>query len=102
MIKDEYLVNTHYTPKQDYIEIEEPKTIIEILKCILKPQPQIKHIHLSNPDFYPAYVSERECRFQAEKEVKELREELYNLRIKHMKEKDKLQDRIYKLEKERR
>lgn len=100
MMEDEYPVNSHYIPKQDYIEKEEVKSWFGLLKRIINPQPAIKVVHLSNPDFYPAYKSEREERFRAEKEVKELREELYNLRVKHMKEKDELDHRIFELEEE--
>ncbi len=63
MIDDKYPVKSHFIPKQDYVEVDESKdstSLLELLKQIIKPKPQIKFIHLSNPDFYPAYISERE------------------------------------------
>jgi wyosine [tRNA(Phe)-imidazoG37] synthetase (radical SAM superfamily) len=102
LIDEKYQSKSHYIPAQDYIEKEEVNSIVGILKSIIKPQPVIKHIQLSNPDFYPAYKDEREWRSRAEKEVRELREELHERRTEYMKEKDKLQSKIYELEEENR
>lgn len=102
MIDEKYQSKSHYIPAQDYIEKEEVNSIVGILKSIIKPRPVIKHIQLSNPDFYPAYKDEMERRFRAEKEVRELMEDLHERRTEYMKEKDKLQSKIYELEEENR
>jgi uncharacterized membrane protein YgaE (UPF0421/DUF939 family) len=58
---------------------------------------------LKTQGFYASsYKDERERRFRAEKEVRELMEELHERRTEYMKEKDKLQSKIYELEEENR
>lgn len=101
MTEEEYPIRSHFTPKQNDQNIENNNnSIISVIKQILKPQTKIEYIRVSGPDFYPAYISERDSRIRAEKEVRELREEIYNLKVEHWGENDKLERRVYELEME--
>lgn len=89
-------IKEHFIPPK--IKIETEKGTWNFIKNVFNPRTVIKVVHLSNQDFYPMYLEERERCERAEEENRRLFRENLEMREYHMKEKDKLQKRIFELE----